>query len=46
MLVDMQNKLRTIEARLQMQMLLQVFIDKHNTMLQASHDNFLLKTVF
>ena len=28
-----------------MQMQLQVFIEKHNTMLQESHENFLRKTV-
>ena len=39
------NKLRTIETRLQMQMQLQVFIEKHNTMLQGNHENFLRKTV-
>ena len=40
------NKLRTIEARLQMKMYQEVFIEKHNTMLQDNHENFLRKTVF
>ena len=38
------NKLKTIEAQLQMQ--LQDFIEKNNTMVQDSYDNFLRKTIF
>ena len=38
------NKQKTIEAQLQMQ--LQDFIEKNNTMVQDSYDNFLRKTIF